>query len=78
MNRSRRRRLALRVAAVVLGFGALGVGGVALAVDSTWGVAPAEVTTPVAPSPSTDSSPDPSPSPSSSALYYSPNDSTWG
>ncbi len=42
MSRSRRRRLALRVLAVALGLGALGLGGVAFAADSGTSVTPGQ------------------------------------
>jgi hypothetical protein len=42
MNRSRRRRLALRVLAVMLGLGAIGIGGVAFAQDSGTAVNPGD------------------------------------
>jgi hypothetical protein len=42
MNRSRRRRLALRVLAVMLGLGAIGAGGVAFAADSGTATSPGD------------------------------------
>jgi hypothetical protein len=42
MNRSRRRRLALRVLAVMIGLGAIGAGGVAFAADSGTAVTPGD------------------------------------
>jgi hypothetical protein len=42
MNRSRRRRLALRVLAVMIGLGAIGAGGVAFATDDGTSVTPGQ------------------------------------
>jgi hypothetical protein len=65
MDRSRRRRLALRVLAVMIGLGALGAGGVAFAADSGTSVKPGD--TVIAP---TDSG-------SSTGTQFAPSEVIW-
>lgn len=65
MNRSRRRRLALRVLAVMIGLGAIGAGGVAFAQDSGPAVDPGD--TVIAP---TQTGP-------ASGGWVTPNDASW-
>jgi hypothetical protein len=66
MNRSRRRRLALRVLAVMIGLGAIGAGGVAFAAsDSGTAVKPGDtVIAPTQTGPATGG-------------FASPNDAIW-
>ncbi len=65
MNRSTRRRLALRVLAAVIGVSAIGIGGIAFAGDSGTSVTPGQIV--IAPAATT----------GTTTSYLHPSDVSW-